>query len=653
MHHQRSRFLCILLTAALLVSAIAGAVNPLFMKADALAQDVGFTAWNGYCYTAKATNTTQGMEAYKIAATQTTQTVADKVYNILFNATYRITDFGGTLWPIDNSGTWYKSMYDAGLGTTVNWNWGAMGCYSYALFVAQYLRGSNGRDNMKVIHTAGQSASVLEDAIRKYADPGELIYFTHASSVHAISYLASDADGFYFISDNGDSRDIRLYYATFSYFASKSINTVELFDTNNGKDVQNGTPTQPEPTEPEEPTIRPEPERPAEPEPPVEAPTESPTEPPTEGTPAPPEQGETPVIPPIDVPQSQAVRQYNGHTYILYTGADDYEEAKAFAEESGGYLATITTMDEQEIVSALLKNASCPFAWIGMENSFQGGNYAWTTGEEVIYKNFSSTPNTTKKMTGFVFTDKLSNGSLLGQWNTCDGTFKHQGVLYTADKFGFIIEYGTPFNDGIVRRHTIQNNNIAYVLYECDVTFEQAIALSQEMGGHLASLSNMSEYEIIQLLNFKADTDYWMGAHSSGGKWTWIDGTAFNTAIPMPSASADNALQLQTDAGRKVSLATASKTKVGGFICEIKLHDELYGDVDLDGEISSADARLILRHSVGLCNTCIACSDLGDIDLDGEIKSADARLLLRAAVSLEDTATWGKRTLDENNHIFK
>ena len=61
------------------------------------------------------------------------------------------------------------------------------------------------------------------------------------------------------------------------------------------------------------------------------------------------------------------------------------------------------------------------------------------------------------------------------------------------------------------------------------------------------------------------------------------------------------------------------------------------GDVDGDGEISSADARLALRRSVQLEDfpeksaAWLAC----DADGDGQVTSADARLILRASVGLE------------------
>ena len=66
------------------------------------------------------------------------------------------------------------------------------------------------------------------------------------------------------------------------------------------------------------------------------------------------------------------------------------------------------------------------------------------------------------------------------------------------------------------------------------------------------------------------------------------------------------------------------------------------GDVDGDGHISAADARLALRRAVGLEDYAegsapfLAC----DADADGTVTAGDARMILRAAVGLEDPDNW-------------
>ncbi len=61
----------------------------------------------------------------------------------------------------------------------------------------------------------------------------------------------------------------------------------------------------------------------------------------------------------------------------------------------------------------------------------------------------------------------------------------------------------------------------------------------------------------------------------------------------------------------------------------------LNGDADLDGRITSADARLILRYSVGLEALVGNALFASDRDGNGAVDAGDARLTLRAAVGLD------------------
>lgn len=59
------------------------------------------------------------------------------------------------------------------------------------------------------------------------------------------------------------------------------------------------------------------------------------------------------------------------------------------------------------------------------------------------------------------------------------------------------------------------------------------------------------------------------------------------------------------------------------------------GDVDGDNDVTSADARQILRFSVGLDDPTEEQEFFGDMDDDFMLTASDARLALRTAVGLE------------------
>ncbi len=60
------------------------------------------------------------------------------------------------------------------------------------------------------------------------------------------------------------------------------------------------------------------------------------------------------------------------------------------------------------------------------------------------------------------------------------------------------------------------------------------------------------------------------------------------------------------------------------------------GDVDNNGDVTAADARLALRASVDLETLTAEATKAADADYNGSITAADARLILRASVGLEE-----------------
>ncbi|MCR5042174.1 MAG: dockerin type I repeat-containing protein [Clostridia bacterium] len=60
------------------------------------------------------------------------------------------------------------------------------------------------------------------------------------------------------------------------------------------------------------------------------------------------------------------------------------------------------------------------------------------------------------------------------------------------------------------------------------------------------------------------------------------------------------------------------------------------GDLDLDGQVTAADARVALRISVGLEEQSYRQSITGDVNFDMDATPADARAILRKVVNLED-----------------
>ena len=120
------------------------------------------------------------------------------------------------------------------------------------------------------------------------------------------------------------------------------------------------------------------------------------------------------------------------------------------------------------------------------------------------------------------------------------------------------------------------------------------------------------------------DESLGMGPHEPSG---WI-------VDPAPTATSDGERSIFcTVCGEVLQRERVPKTGETGI---------RRGDVDFDGDITAADARLALRRAVELETFAegsaqfVAC----DADRDNAVTAADARRILRAAVSLEDPADW-------------
>lgn len=94
-------------------------------------------------------------------------------------------------------------------------------------------------------------------------------------------------------------------------------------------------------------------------------------------------------------PVAKAV--YGGHTYELYDATfGHWTTAKTYCDSINGYLACITSAEEQAVVNKLLKNGTKSGYWAGGTDQYVEGSWTWVTSENVTYTNWKSgEPNDT------------------------------------------------------------------------------------------------------------------------------------------------------------------------------------------------------------------------------------------------------------------
>ena len=76
----------------------------------------------------------------------------------------------------------------------------------------------------------------------------------------------------------------------------------------------------------------------------------------------------------------------NGHRYVLINKKMTWCEAKAYAERFGGYIATITSQEEQDWICQTFTDAQF---WLGGTDEALEGDWQWVTGERWDYTNWA------------------------------------------------------------------------------------------------------------------------------------------------------------------------------------------------------------------------------------------------------------------------
>lgn len=84
--------------------------------------------------------------------------------------------------------------------------------------------------------------------------------------------------------------------------------------------------------------------------------------------------------------------EWNGHYYYLFTEpVDSYEEAVAFCQAQGGYMATATSDRESRFLyNYLLDSGISEYVYLGATDRAEEGVWVWSNGEPFDYTNWNS-----------------------------------------------------------------------------------------------------------------------------------------------------------------------------------------------------------------------------------------------------------------------
>lgn len=80
--------------------------------------------------------------------------------------------------------------------------------------------------------------------------------------------------------------------------------------------------------------------------------------------------------------------EFNGHKYYVYGNKMSWDEAKVYCEEQGGYLATITSQEEDSFLHDYITKQGYSSVYFGMSDKEKEGVWIWVTGETFDYQNW-------------------------------------------------------------------------------------------------------------------------------------------------------------------------------------------------------------------------------------------------------------------------
>ncbi len=133
--------------------------------------------------------------------------------------------------------------------------------------------------------------------------------------------------------------------------------------------------------------------------------------------------------------------EFEGHVYQVFDDSMTWEEANSLCAEKGGYLATITSEEEQNFLMNLLQSHTKNFYWIGGTDSEKEGTWKWITGEEWTYENWLSGQPDNHSDTDNRSEDYLALERLKKGWNDLQNAGDSSGSSKITNG-GYICEWG-------------------------------------------------------------------------------------------------------------------------------------------------------------------------------------------------------------------
>lgn len=136
------------------------------------------------------------------------------------------------------------------------------------------------------------------------------------------------------------------------------------------------------------------------------------------------------------------------HTYQVFETSMTWSEAQAYCESLGGYLACITSAEEEALIESLIADGGKKQYWLGGYRD-SNNNFVWVTGEPFSYSKWDAIePNDYRNNESYVQILREPNPAVYGSkayhWNDInnENTISGETGYFSLGYVGFICEWG-------------------------------------------------------------------------------------------------------------------------------------------------------------------------------------------------------------------
>ena len=207
--------------------------------------------------------------------------------------------------------------------------------------------------------------------------------------------------------------------------------------------------------------------------------------------------------------QEPEVFSYNGNQYQLTSANIPWAQAQAEAESLGGNLVSINDAAEQAWLQDTFGGNEQ--LWTGLSDRINEGEFTWVSGQTFNYSNWAlNEPNNFGQ--GEDFTVLIPNG----QWSDRSGNANLRGIIEIGD--------ANPIDSEV-----FNYNGNQYQLTSTNLTWTQAQAEAESLGGNLVTISDAAEQAWVED-TFGGDQRLWIGLndHTIEGEFVWPNDEATN-----------------------------------------------------------------------------------------------------------------------------